>query len=160
MKGVAPTLLTALLAVAGAPASAGAGSDLMYHHRPASELPVLKAYHQQPYWRALAECAGIHGELANRYDAAGRADLARAAKDRGVGFLRAANRQLMSDRGLEESAALSLTAPMVDAGRGSGQSLLKTPTASVTAYSHEQIIDAMCSQLADRHARATRGARR
>ena len=160
MKGVASTLFTALLAVVAVPASAGAGSDLMYHHRPAQELPVLRAYHQQPYWRALAECAGIHGELANRYDAAGRGDAARAAKDRGVGFLRAANAQLMSDRGLDESAALSLTAPVVDAGRVSGQSILKASTASVSAYSHEQIIDAMCSQLADRHARATGGARR
>lgn len=138
-------------------ASAAHANDLVYRYRVQAELPVLRNYDNQPYWRALAECAGIYGVLSNRYEAAGMDRPALTAKDRGVSFLRAADERLQTDRGVGREEARSLTVPAVDAGRQSAGALLRTPPER--GYSHEQIIDAMCSQLTDRHAEAARAAR-
>jgi hypothetical protein len=103
----------------------------------------------------LAECAGIHGALANRYQAAGREPDFQAAKSRGVEFLQTANRRLRADRGLPAAEAQALTAEAVDKGRAAGATFLARKPAS--GHSHEQLIDLLCSQVGERHARATRG---
>ena len=131
--------------------------DLIYSYRVNQEIAPLKGYDAQPYWRILAECSGVHGVLANRYQARGLEREAVIAKDRGVVFLRGALQQLKLDRGLPQSEALALATPAVDAGREQGAELLKRPSAS--GYSHEQLIDVLCTQVAERHVRAARHAR-
>lgn len=117
-------------------------------------MPVLKGYDNQPYWRVLAQCAGVHGALANRYEDTGRAQDYQAAKTRGVVFVNAATRRLGADRGLSEADARRLVAEEVDVGRDAGKTLLTGRPAS--GYSHEQLIDALCTQVSDRHDKAAR----
>jgi hypothetical protein len=158
--GGATRLLAAILLACAAHGTATAGQDAVYHYRPAKELPTLRAYHQQPYWRGLAECAGMHSVLMRRFETAGEGGAASASRERSVRLLRQANERLRADRGLSEREALDLTAPVVDAGRGSAELLFRTPPPWAGAYSTEQIVDSMCAQLADRDLQAPRNTRR
>jgi hypothetical protein len=146
----------ALLLAAAGPALAG--QDAIYHYRPAQELPVLRSYHQQPYWRALAECSGIHGVLMDRLQAGGRTEAANVSRQRAVAMLQRANARLVIDRGVSEAEALTLTTPMVTAGRGSGETLLGMRQSGRT-HSPEQLAVSACAQLADRDAEASRRGR-
>jgi hypothetical protein len=133
--------------------SAAEAADLLYTYRPVEVAP-LKGYEGQPYWRVLAECAGIHGALANSYQRSARQSDFQAAKARGVHFLQTANQQVRRDRGVTEAEARALTTEAVDAGRAAGAAFLSMRPAS--SYSHEQLIDLLCTQVSERHARALR----
>lgn len=141
------TLLAAFAVLSAVPASA---ADLLYLRRPA-EVEVLARYHQQPYWRVLAACAGMHGAMVTRYRAEGRAAESAQAKAVGLNFMRAALRQARSDRGIEQSAAIDLVTPAVNEGRVLGTALLQRRPGG---YTPEQVVDAMCTQASERHARA------
>lgn len=144
------TLLAALAVLSAVPASA---ADLLYLRRPA-DLDVLARYHQQPYWRALGACAGMHGAMVNRYEAEGRVAEGTQAKAQGLSFMRAALRQARADRGLGASEAIDIVTPAVEEGRMLGSALLRRRPGG---YTPEQVVDAMCSQVSARHARATGG---
>jgi hypothetical protein len=155
--GLRRTLATLLLCISGVASPAAAG-DALYHYRPAEELPVLRSYHRQPYWRALAECAGIHGVMMDRFQAVGQVQAADVSRQYAVSMLHRANQRLQADRGLTDKEALALTAPMVEAGRGSGEALLGADR-SGRPHSPEQIAVGMCGQLADRDAQLSRTSR-
>ena len=133
-----------------------AQSDLLYTYR-AVEIASLKGYDNQPYWRVLAQCAGVHGALANRYEAAGRSAEHQSAKARGVQFARTAIERVRIDRGVSEEEARRLAAAEVDVGRDAGRALLSRPPAS--GYSHEQLVDVLCTQVSERHDKAARNRR-
>jgi hypothetical protein len=135
---------------------AQAGSDLLYTYRPV-ELASLKGYHNQPYWVVLAQCAGVHGALVHRYEGAGRAIDHQSAKARGVQFARLAIQRIRADRGVSEEEARRLVAAEADVGRDAGRVLLSKRPES--GYSHEQLIDVLCTQVGERHERAARGRR-
>ena len=135
-----------------------ARGDAIYHHRPASELPVLRLYHRQPYWRGLAECAGIHGVLMDRFQAAGQVQAADVSRRSAILMLQKANARLRLDRVLDEREALAVSSPAVEAGRASGEALLQ-PRRAGQAFSPEQVALAMCGQLADRDAEFSRAGR-
>ena len=144
--------LAAILAGAPSILQAQAG-DLIYTYRPA-EIAPLKGYDGQPYWRLLAQCAGVHGAFANRYGASGQTKEQKASMAHGVAFLRMAETQIRRDRGLAETEVRSLTIAAVDEGRDGAEALLAAPTAS--GYSHAQLADAFCSQITNSHKRAAR----
>ena len=146
-----------LAVILGAACPAQAAGDLLYTYKPA-EIRPLKSYNNQPYWRLLAQCAGLHGALANRYQAAARDADHRAAVSRGVLFLRTAMQRISADRGLPSDAARVLAAEEVEAGRVAGVELLSGRPAS--GYSHEQLFDLLCTQVATRHEAALRHQRR
>lgn len=146
------SLLLAALVTASSPAQAS--GDLVYTYRANSEVAPLKGYDGRPYWQVLAECAGAHGALANRYESQGLGPATQLAKTKGVNFLNTANGRIRADRGVTAAEALALSSPHVDDGRAAGAVLLNRPTAS--GYSHEQLLDVMCAQVDERHARAAR----
>ena len=146
-------LTIALLAIFGGSSNAQTG-DLSYNYRPA-EIAPLKGYDGQPYWRLLAQCAGVHGTFANRYGAAGQQREAERSKTRGVEFLRLAEAQLRRDRGLAEPEIRLLSVAAVEQGRDGAEAMLAAPTAS--GYTHAQLADLFCNQISQRHKRAARG---
>jgi hypothetical protein len=145
-----------LIAGAALASPAMAQDDLLYTYRKV-EVGPLKGYDNQPYWRVLAQCAGVHGALANRYEDAGRAADYAAAKARGVWFMRAATSRLQADRGASAEDAHRLAAAEVDVGRDAGRVMLSERPAS--GYTQEQLIDVLCTQVGERHEKAARARR-
>lgn len=146
------SVLTLLLGAASA-STGVAAQDLLYRHRPV-EVQALARYGEQPYWRVLAICAGMHGALVNQYEAQARPAEGSAAKARALAFMGSALRQAQADRGLDRSGALDLVTPAVNEGRVLGSALLQRRT---NGYTAEQLVDVMCTQVSERHAQATRG---
>lgn len=137
--------------------SAAVAEDLLYKYK-ITDLAALKGYNRKPYWRVLAECAGLHGALSNKLQSDGHSQGAAISKARGVALLRTSMERLRADRGLAEPEALKLTGEAVDAGREAGVQMVSEPTAS--GFSHTQLVDLVCTQVEERHARAARFVRR
>ena len=147
---MARVLVAAALVAAAGPAAA---ADLAFKYR-TQHVEALRGYHNQPYWKVLAECAGIYGSLVGRYEAAGDAPRAQAARRQGVGFANAAMARLRADRGVGPGEALDLIRDEVETGRASSLALLGS--GSVQGLRHEQVLDLFCTQVDEAHARAAR----
>lgn len=153
------TSLAVILALAGTSLNGpAAADDLIYRYSP-FQLEALKAYNRQPYWRPLAECAGIYGALVNHHQTAGRDAAAATARAEGVRFLTVARDRLTSDRGLKPKEATRLTLESVETGRNAGETLLMAKPV-VGGVGREQLIELFCSQVDDAHRSALRFTRR
>lgn len=147
--------LAALLAASAAPAVA---EDLLFTFKASRHLDVLDAYNRQPYWALLAECGGVYGALANRYEDRAQAAQGEVARAEGVRFARLAMSQLNRDRGLGEKEALALIRERVDRGRDIGIQLLSERPAR--EHAHEQFVEMFCTQITDAHTSALRFSKR
>ena len=141
MRARVTVALIASLAVA---TPAGAGDRTF----PKSRASLLtEGYAGQPLWSLLASCAGAYGAAHAYYTRRERLPDAEQSKAAGAQFLELAVGRLMTDRGIDRDAALTVTLPAVEAGRANGVDALAYPG------KHEGLkwraLDTSCDEIAE-----------